>query len=138
MMDTRITAVTLGVVDVARSVRFYQDMGLKVGFSMEDVAFIEMNGAMLCLYRDLATDARVERERLGLTALAQNVRTKEEVDAVLDQAFDAGGRVTRPAHDADWGGRSGYFTDPDGHLWEIAWNPHWPMDDQGRVKLGAG
>lgn len=137
-MDARVTAITLGVTDVARSARFYQAMGLKPGFQIDEVAFFEMNGLILCLYRDLADDAGVERERVGLTAVAQNVRTRDEVDALLDQAFDAGGRVTRPAHDADWGGRSGYFTDPDGHLWEVAWNPHWPMDDQGRVTLGAG
>lgn len=136
-MDARITAVTLGVSDVARSVAFYERMGLQPHTVMADVAFIGMNGAVLCLYNDLAQDAGVvsQRREVGPSAVAQNVRTPEEVDAVLEQAKAAGGTVTRPAHDADWGGRSGYFMDPDGHLWEIAWNPFWPLDADGRVSL---
>ena len=136
-MDARMTAVTLGVADVTASVAFYERLGLKAHTVMDDVAFIGMNGAVLCLYSGLAQDAGVvsQRRGIGLAAVAQNVREKHEVDAVLQQAKAAGAMITRPAHDADWGGRSGYFTDPDGHLWEIAWNPHWPLDAHGRVSL---
>jgi catechol 2,3-dioxygenase-like lactoylglutathione lyase family enzyme len=136
-MDARMTAVTLGVADVAASVAFYERLGLKAHTVMDDVAFIAMKGAVLCLYRDLAQDAGVvsQRREIGLAAIAQNVREKGEVDAILAEAKAAGASVTRPAHDADWGGRSGYFTDPDGHLWEIAWNPFWPLDAEGRVSL---
>jgi catechol 2,3-dioxygenase-like lactoylglutathione lyase family enzyme len=138
-MDARITAVTLGVADVAQSVAFYERLGLKAHTVMDDVAFLAMNGAVLCLYSGLAQDAGVvsQRREIGLAAIAQNVREKDEVDAVLKEAKAAGASITRPAHDADWGGRSGYFTDPDGHLWEIAWNPFWPLDAEGRVTLPA-
>ena len=136
-MDARITAVTLGVSDVARSVAFYERLGLKAETVMDDVAFIDMNGAVLCLYTDLAKDAGVgsQRREIGLFAVAHNVREKGEVDAILAEAKAAGGSITRPAHEADWGGRSGYFTDPDGNLWEIAWNPFWPLDERGQVSL---
>lgn len=136
-MDARITAVTLNVADVAASVAFYGRLGLKAHTVMDDVAFLDMNGAVLCLFNGLAADAGVvsQRREIGLSAVAQNVRTPEEVDAILQEAKAAGASITRPAHQADWGGRSGYFTDPDGHLWEIAWNPFWPLDDQGRVSL---
>ena len=136
-MEARFTAVTLGVAEIARSLAFYEGLGLKAHTVMDDVAFIDMNGAVLCLYTDLAKDAGVvsQRREIGLFAVAHNVREKEDVDAVLAEAKAAGGSITRPAHDADWGGRSGYFTDPDGNLWEIAWNPFWPLDAQGRVSL---
>jgi catechol 2,3-dioxygenase-like lactoylglutathione lyase family enzyme len=136
-MDARITAVTLNVADVARSVAFYARLGLQAHTVMDDVAFLEMNGAVLCLFNGLAEDAGVvsQRREIGLCAVAQNVRERDQVDAVLAEAKAAGATVTRPAHDADWGGRSGYFTDPDGHLWEIAWNPLWPLDADGRVSL---
>ena len=136
-MEARFTAVTLGVSDITRSLAFYEGLGLKAHTVMDDVAFIDMNGAILCLFTGLAADAGVvsQRREVGPSAVAHNVRTPEEVDAVLAEAKAAGGTVTRPAHDADWGGRSGYFMDPDGHLWEIAWNPFWPLDAEGRVSL---
>jgi catechol 2,3-dioxygenase-like lactoylglutathione lyase family enzyme len=136
-MEARLTAVTLGVADVARSVAFYEALGLKAHMQMDDVAFLPLNGLVLCLYSGLNEDAAVagESRRAGLTAIAHNVREKHDVDAVLGEARAAGATITREAHDADWGGRSGYFADPDGHLWEVAWNPHWPMDLEGRVKL---
>lgn len=136
-MEARLSAVTLGVGDVARSLRFYQAMGFQAKVIMDEVAFIQLAGLALCLYRDLADDAGVAGRGPGLCALAHNVRDKEEVDDVLAEAFDAGGRITQPAHNADWGGRSGYFTDPDGHLWEVAWNPHWTIDAEGRVAIGG-
>jgi catechol 2,3-dioxygenase-like lactoylglutathione lyase family enzyme len=137
-MEARLTAVTLGVADVPRAVAFYEALGFKTQMQMEDVAFLPLNGLVLCLYRDLAADAAVKGEARGrgLTALAHNVRERLEVDAVLEEARTAGATITREAHDADWGGRSGYFADLDGHLWEVAWNPGWPLDEAGRVNLG--
>ena len=136
-MEARITAVTLGVADVAQSVAFYERLGLKAHTVMDDVAFLDMNGAVLCLYSGLAQDAGVvsQRREVGLFAVCQNVREPGGVDAVLKDAKAAGAAITRTAHDTDWGGRSGYFTDPDGNLWEIAWNPFWPLDADGRVRL---
>ena len=136
-MEARFTAVTLGVSDIARSVAFYEGLGLKAHTVMDDVAFIDMNGAVLCLFAGLTQDAGVvsQRREIGLFAVAHNVREKGEVDAILAEAKAAGGSITRPAHEADWGGRSGYFTDPDGNLWEIAWNPFWPLDERGQVSL---
>ncbi len=136
-MEARLTAVTLGVADVPRAVAFYGALGLTPKMQMEDVAFLPLNGAVLCLYRDLALDAGVEMEgrKPGLCAIAHNVRERLDVDTVLEDARAAGAAITREAHDADWGGRSGYFADPDGHLWEVAWNPGWPLDEAGRVHL---
>jgi catechol 2,3-dioxygenase-like lactoylglutathione lyase family enzyme len=136
-MESRLTAVTLRVADIPRALAFYQALGLIPHTVMDDVAFLPMNGLVLCLYRGLAQDAGVEDQGRtpGLTALAHNVRDRLGVDSLLAEADAAGATITRPAHDADWGGRSGYFADPDGNLWEIAWNPHWPLDEAGRVSL---
>ncbi len=140
-MEQRISAITLYVADMARARRFYEEgLGLTVAAAFgEDVAFLQMNGLVLCLYTDLANDAGVSVEARGpcLTAIAHNVREREEVDALLAQAERAGARITRPAHDADWGGRSGYFADPDGNLWEVAWNPHWTIDAEGRTLIAS-
>ena len=135
-MEARVTCITLGVGDVERSVRFYEGLGWKVGFSNEQVAFFNLGGVMLSLFTRVAEDAGVEGYQLGrgLVAIAHNVRTPEAVDAALAEAEAAGARITKPAHDAFWGGRTGYFADPDGNLWEVAWNPAWEMDAQGRVR----
>ena len=138
-MEQRLTAVTLAVADLERACAFYAALGWRAHQVVEgEVAFFDAKGLVLCLYTGLTADAGVEGEAggNGRMALAHNVRDKAEVDARLAEAQAAGGRVTRPAHDADWGGRSGYFADPDGHLWEVAWNPFWPMDADGRVTPG--
>ncbi len=137
-MEMRLSAVTLGVADLDRSLAFYEAMGLKATTVVPgEVAFIQMAGLVLCLFPGLAEDAGVEPRGSGLTAIAHNVRDKPQIEGVLDAAVAAGGRITKPAHDTDWGGRSGYFADPDGHLWEVAWNPFWPIDAEGRVTLGT-
>lgn len=127
-MDPRITLVTLGVDDVDESVRFYRD-GLE--FPMRDreedsdVAFFTLEGTWLSLYPRnlLAEDATVPDDGTGFSGitLAHNVPREDEVDAVLEQAEAAGGRVVKPAQDTFWGGYSGYFADLDGHLWEVAY-----------------
>jgi len=126
-MDPKITLVTLGVEDVDESIRFYRD-GL--GFPMRereegsDVAFFTLKGTWLSVYprEKLAEDATVSDDDGGFSGvtLAQNVAERDEVDALLREAEDAGGRLVKPAEEAFWGGYSGYFADPDGHLWEVA------------------
>ena len=127
-MDPRITLVTLGVEDLKRSIEFYHD-GL--GFPLQDreedsnVAFFELEGAWLSLYpRDrLAEDANVPDEGNGFSGvtLAHNVPSKDEVESILADAEAAGGQIVKRAQDAFWGGYSGYFADPDSHLWEVAY-----------------
>lgn len=140
-MKPRLKVITLGVDDLDRSLAFYRD-GLDlptkgiIGTEFEDgaVVFIEMNeDLILALYpRDaLAKDANVPVGPPSPTELSLGhiVRSKYDVDAVMGQAERAGARITDPARDRFWGGYSGYFQDPDGHLWEIAWNPAWPVED---------
>jgi uncharacterized protein len=141
-MEPQITLITLGVADLERSLAFYRD-GLGwptegiVGQEIENgaVVFFELKNRMkLALWprRSLALEARVSAEGKSPASfeIAQNVRTREEVDQVMALAKAAGARVTNPPADRAWGGYSGHFQDPDGHLWEIAWNPdpHFAID----------
>jgi catechol 2,3-dioxygenase-like lactoylglutathione lyase family enzyme len=139
-MEPRLTLVTLGVTDVGRARRFYEAMGFVAsGPSGESVAFFAAGGVVLALFgrRDLAEDATVADSALGFSgvALAHNVRSEAEVEQVLAEAAAAGGRIVKSAKRAFWGGYSGYFADPDGHLWEVAHNPGFPLDAEGRVQL---
>ena len=127
-MQPRISMITLGVRDLARAIDFYeQGLGFPRMDSPPEVAFFTLNGTWLGLYgRDaLATDATVPATGSGFAgfALAHNVTSEEEVRAVLRQAVDAGATLVKPAQQVFWGGYSGYFADPDGHLWEVAHNP---------------
>lgn len=136
-MKPRISMITLGVRNVARAVEFYErGLGLPRMHSPPEVAFFTLNGTWLGLYgrSDLAADAGLEPEGEGFSgvALAHNVGSEAEVDALLDQAARAGGTIVRWARKTDWGGYAGYFADPDGHLWEVAHNPlFWvgPVDE---------
>jgi catechol 2,3-dioxygenase-like lactoylglutathione lyase family enzyme len=140
-MEPRISLITLGVSDLEASVRFYRDgLGLPMSpASAEDIAFFDLKGVVLALFpRDLlAEEAGVPSQGSGFGgfAAAHNVRTEEEVLAVLNQAERAGGTVTSPARKASWGGYSGYFADPDGHLWEVAYNPFFRIRDDGSIDL---
>lgn len=138
-MEQRLSVVTLGVSDLARAVRFYEGLGWRRANAHAEVAFFQLNGMVLALFGrdDLARDAGLDPEEGGFSgiALACNTRGREEVDAVLAEASDAGGRVVKPAGDTFWGGYAGYFADPDGHLWEVAWNPDWPIGADGGVRL---
>lgn len=130
-MEPRLSLVTLGVTDLARSIRFYTEvLGLVRLNDHSDVAFFELGRTWLALYPRhlLAADAGVPEEGGGFAGftLAHNVRTPEAVDELLAQVEARGARVVKPATQADWGGRTGYFADPDGFLWEVAWNPHFP------------
>jgi uncharacterized protein len=130
-MEPRISFVTLGVADLARSIRFYEGvLKLPRRKTPPDVAFFEMGLTWLALYpRELlAKDAGVPAEGHGFSgfALAHNVRSEAEVDALLNQAAAEGGRLVKVGQRAEWGGYAGYFADPDGFLWEVAWNPQFP------------
>ncbi len=128
-MEPRISIVTLGVSDLARSVEFYRDgLGLVLyDENTESIAFFQNKGTWLALYprEALAVDVGIPTEGSGFSGvtLAHNLRSKEEVDELLDVAVAAGATLVKPAQDTFWGGYSGYFSDPDGYLWEIAWNP---------------
>lgn len=127
-MQPRISMLTLGVRDLERSVRFYeQGLGFPRMESPPEVAFFTLNGSWLALYgrEDLAEDAGISPEGSGFAgiAIAHNVESETAVDAVIEQAVDAGARLVKPAQKVFWGGYSGYFADPDEYLWEIAYNP---------------
>lgn len=140
-MKPRISVITLGVDDLNRAVEFYRDgLGLPtegiVGeeFAHGAVAFFELqNGLKLAIWKreDIAYDAKVKQTPKSPTefTLGHNVSSKEEVDQVLQQAEKAGATITDPAHETFWGGYAGYFHDPDGHLWEVVWNPARNMDE---------
>jgi uncharacterized protein len=140
-MDAQLNIVTLGVSDFGRARKFYETgLGWKASLASQgDIAFFQLGGMVLALYpRDLlAKDATVNPAGSGFSGitLAQNVRKKEDVAKILEIAERAGGKIVKPAQDVFWGGHSGYFADPDGHLWEIAWNPHFKLNERGEVEL---
>ena len=139
-MQPRVSLVTLGVADVAMARRFYEQLGWTASArSTEDVAFFQAGGSVVALWgrAKLAADAGVGEAGSGFRgiALAWNGRSRAEVDDVLARAVAAGARLAKPARDTGWGGYSGYFADPDGHLWEVAWNPGFPLDAEGRLHL---
>ncbi len=130
-MEPRLSLVTLGVSDLERSTRFYRDvLGLPQIPTPPSVAFFELGRTWLSLFprEELAADAGVPAEGSGFPgfSLAHNVRSEAEVNRLLDHVASNGGRIVKPGKRADWGGYSGYFADPDGFLWEVAWNPQFP------------
>ena len=139
-MEQRVSLITLGVTDLARSRRFYESLGWKAStYGNEAVAFFQTGGVILALWgrADLAKDAKLPAEGSGFRgmSLAHNTRSKDEVDTILTAAERAGGRILRHGEAAFWGGYTGYFADPDGHLWEIAWNPDFKIDADGNTRL---
>ncbi|MGW2623115.1 VOC family protein [Micromonospora taraxaci] len=138
-MEQRISLVTLGVADVARAKAFYEQLGWR-GQEVEETVFIQAGGLALVLWgRDkLAADAGINdpgSATFGGMALAQNVRSRDEVDEVIATATKAGATVTKPARETFYGGYAGYFTDLDGHVWEIAWNPGFALADDGTLTV---
>lgn len=140
-MEPRLNLVTLGVTSLDRAVAFYRDaLGWRMSEqSVGDVAFFQAGGVVLALYPRhlLAEDAHLPDGPGGFggITLAHNVRARDDVDRVLAEVAAAGARILKPAEDAFWGGRSGYFADPDGHPWEVAWNPGFALDAEGLVRL---
>jgi len=136
----RATLVTLGVSDVERAAKFYTAMGMKRGVrEAKGVAFFEAGGIVLSLYgrEELAKDATVENSAPGFSgvAIAFNVESEALVEKALEAAAAAGGTIIKPAQKVFWGGFSGYFADLDGHLWEVAHNPGFPLDKEGLIIL---
>jgi catechol 2,3-dioxygenase-like lactoylglutathione lyase family enzyme len=141
-MEPRISLITLGVADLGRSYRFYKEgLGLPTTRSPEDgIVFFQMSGTTLALfpYEELADDVgpgwNVPRSKFCGITLAHNVRERNEVDEVLAQALAAGAQVVKPAGEAAWGGYTGYFTDPDGYLWEVAWGA-FEFNEDGSLRV---
>jgi len=139
-MEQRVSLLTLGVADLARSRAFYEALGWTTGAGPDDdVAFFQAGGAVLALWdrARLAEDSGVEDPGgWGGVTLAHNVRSPAEVDEVMQEARAAGAGIVREAGETFWGGYSGAFTDPDGHPWEIAHNPRWTIEEDGSLRLG--
>jgi uncharacterized protein len=146
-MEQRLSLITLGVENIARGRAFYEALGWKAspfGASATGdaaVCFFDLGGLVLSLWGQgaLARDVQVENTVSAFrgVALAYNARSRAEVESILGDAQRAGGRVVKPAADTFYGGYAGYFADPDGHLWEIAWNPEFKIAPDGRITLPA-
>ena len=138
-MEQRLSLITLGVDDLAASREFYRNLGwTESPQSMDDVAFFQAGGMVFGLWdrASLASDSQVEDAGgWGGVTLAYNTRTQEEVDQVIEEARAAGATIGRDPAETAWGGYSGVFIDPDGHPWEVAHNPGWPIDEDGSVRL---
>lgn len=139
MTPQRVTLITLGVADLAASRAFYGRLGWVEHSGTDGVAFYQMHGAVLGLFgrEDLAKDQGRPGTKLGPAAftLAQNFATDAEVDAAYAAALAAGGTAMKAPEKVFWGGYSGYWADPDGHVWEVAMNPFWPLGADGSLTL---
>ncbi len=138
-MQQRISLVTLGVADLARARTFYERLGWQ-GQEIEETVFFQAGGLALVLWGrgKLADDAGLEdksTDGFGGIILAHNVRSRVEVDDVLRAAADAGAEVTQPARETFYGGYAGFFSDPDGHVWEIAYNPGFALGEDGAITI---
>jgi uncharacterized glyoxalase superfamily protein PhnB len=141
-MDQRLSLITLGVADVSRAQAFYEALGWRLDGGVNDesdhVAFFQAHGMIVALWdrAKLAEDSGVEDGGgWGGVTLAYNVRSPEDVDAVIEEARAGGARIARPGAETFWGGYSGVFVDPDGHPWEVAHNPNWTVHDDGSTTL---
>jgi catechol 2,3-dioxygenase-like lactoylglutathione lyase family enzyme len=137
-MEQRISVLTLGVQDLARSRRFYTNgLGWKPVYEDQQILFFQIGGLIFGLFleAELAKDLNVDPASFGRApvAMGYNVGTRQEVDPLLARAAAAGATILKPAREAVWGGYSGYFADPDGFAWEVAWNPNWTLEDDGSV-----
>ncbi|WP_099866676.1 VOC family protein [Pararhizobium haloflavum] len=139
-MKQQISVVTLGTADLSRSREFYvEGFGWKPIFENEEIVFYQMNGFVLGTFATSALAADMNRTDLttrSAFALGHNVPAREDVPLVIEQLIAAGGRLLRKADSPPHGGVRGYVEDPDGHAWEIAWNPAWAIDDDGHVTFG--
>ncbi len=146
-MEQRLSMVTLGVADLARAVAFYERVvGWQAAPGPSEIAFFDLGGIVFSLYPhgDLAKDMKAvagegDSDGDGAVyqgfALAHNVRSEAEVDSIFSRLKDKGATIIKEPEHVFWGGYSGYFSDPDGHSWEIAYNPHWAIRKDGRVSM---
>lgn len=137
-----LSLVTLGVANLKRSIEFYEALGFhRKAHAADGVGFFQAGACAIAVFpsEELAKDANVAFEGMAENfrgiALAWNCRSQRDVDAVIKRAGRAGAVIRKPAQDAFWGGYSGYFSDLDGHLWEVACNPHFPLTDDGRLAM---
>ncbi|MGE4325177.1 MAG: VOC family protein [Pseudodonghicola sp.] len=139
MTPQRVTLITLGVEDLARSRAFYQALGWRPAQAEGGIVFYQLNGQVLGLFgrAALAEDQGRPGAELGTGAmtLAQNFATEAEVDTAFAEAIGAGATVLKRPEKVFWGGYSGYYADPDGHVWEVAMNPFWPLAEDGSLTL---
>lgn len=140
-MQQQISVITLGIADLACSRRFYvEGFGWKPVLETPDIIFYQMNGLMLGTWLASSLEADSQRKHAsgpGAFALAHNVKTQADVQPTLDHLARFGGTILRPADAPPHGGFRGYIADPDGHAWEIAWNPAWPISPEGYVTFGT-
>lgn len=140
-MEQRLSLVTLGVADLQRAVTFYENaLGWKAEASPSGVVFFDLNGLVFALWphADMALDLGIPAETLPAyhgSALAYNARSETEVDAIFERLKAHGANILKPPHKTFWGGYSGYFCDPDGHVWECAHNPFWTVLADGRISM---
>ena len=138
-MQHQISVITLGIGDLPRSRRFYvEGFGWTPVFENEEIIFYQMNGFVLGTFEKSALEKDMNRSGLtspGAFSLAHNVPSEAEVVSAINQLVEAGGRIIRPADAPPHGGFRGYVADPDDHAWEIAWNPDWPIDENGHVRF---
>ena len=139
-MEQRLSLITLGISDLDRAKKFYEALGWKSGAAPEDdVVFFQAGGMIVALWdrARLAEDSSVEDGGgWGGVTLAYNTSSPQEVDAVIEEAREAGATIGREPAETFWGGYSGIFIDPDGHPWEVAHNPHWTVQEDGSTTLG--
>ena len=139
-MEQRLSIITLGVADVAAARRFYERLGWNASSVGDDqIAFFQAGSIVFSLYsmEEMARDLGLDSDGNGCAsiALAYNVRHKEDVDIVLSEAEQAGARLLKPAEEKFWGGYAGYFADPEGYAWEVAWNPGFELGEDGSLRL---
>ena len=142
MKIPRITILTLGVSDLNKATKFYEDvLGIPPNTSYEGVTFIELPGAWISLYpleklaEDISPEVPVTRRGFSGFTLAHNARNKDDVIAIVKRAQSAGARVVKEPQETSWGGFSGYFADLDGYYWEIAWGPMFDFTQNGELKF---
>jgi len=140
MQIPRISLVTLGVADLDQATRFYAAvLGTRPNTSNTGITFIELPGTWLSLYpleelaRDVSLQAPAMRSGFSGFTLAFNARSRDQVTEILERARSAGARIEKEAQDTFWGGFSGYFADPDGYYWEVAWGPMFEFTDDGAL-----
>jgi catechol 2,3-dioxygenase-like lactoylglutathione lyase family enzyme len=142
MKISKVTMISLGVIDLRKATAFYSlVLGTVPNTSSEAITFIELPGSWLALYpfeklaADISPDVPTTRSGFGGVTLAHNARSKDEVMAIMARAEMAGAKVVKAPHDTFWGGFSGYFADPDGYYWEVAWGPMFEFNDRGDMTL---